>query len=83
MKDRRLLTHLAPGHEGVIAGVDAPEGLRKRLAALGFRAGRTVRLVRQAALAGPLQVRLGSTDVALRPQEAEGIQLRAAVPATP
>ena len=80
MNDHRLLSHLGLGQEGVIASVDAPEGLKKRLVALGFRAGRTVRLVRQAALAGPLQVRLGSTDIALRPREADGIRLRPAAP---
>ncbi len=66
MPDRLPLSRLLPGDTGVIAAVDGPEGLRQRLAALGFRADRAVRLVRQGTLSVPLHVRLGTTDVALR-----------------
>ena len=36
--------------------------------------------MRRALLAGPLHVRLGTTDVALRMAEAAGIQVRLAAP---
>jgi len=80
MSELRLLSDLNPGDHGVIAAVHAPEGLGKRLTALGFSTGRPLRLVRRALLAGPLHVRLGTTDVALRMAEAAGIQVRVAAP---
>ncbi|MBL0141285.1 MAG: ferrous iron transport protein A [Betaproteobacteria bacterium] len=83
MTTRTPLSQLTPGQSGVIAAVDGPEGLRQRLAALGFRAGRAIVLMRRASLKGPLHVRLGTTDVALRPAEAGGVSLRAVVPLAP
>ncbi|MGE0357695.1 MAG: ferrous iron transport protein A [Burkholderiales bacterium] len=83
MTARRPLSQLTPGESGVIAAVDGPEGLRQRLAALGFRAGRAVLLLRRASLRGPLHVRLGTTEVALRQGEACGVSLRAVAPLAP
>ena len=80
MPNRIPLSHLAPGEEGIIASVEGPEGLRQRLAALGFRAGRPVFMLRRASLRGPLHVRLGTTDVALRPAEASVVNLRSVAP---
>lgn len=80
MTARTPLSHLSPGQQGVIAAVEGPEGLRQRLAALGFRAGRAVVVLRRASLRGPLHVRLGTTDVALRLAEAGGVSLRAVAP---
>ena len=80
MTQRTPLSHLAPGQQGIIASVEGTEGLRQRLAALGFRAGRAVVVLRRASLRGPLHVRLGTTDVALRPAEAGGVSLRAVGP---
>lgn len=64
------LSDLAPGEEALIAAVHADEALHQRLAALGFRIGRSVRLLRRGVWAGPLHVRLGATDVMLRRAEA-------------
>jgi len=83
MTDRRPLSQLVPGEEGVITAVEGGEGLRQRLAALGFRAGRVVAMLRRARLQGPLHVRLGTTDVALRPAEASCVSLRAVATRTP
>jgi ferrous iron transport protein A len=80
MTTRTPLSKLAPGEQGVIASVEGPEGLRQRLAALGFRAGRAVLLLRRGTLRGPLHVRLGTTEVALRPAEAAGVSLRSVAP---
>ena len=83
MPNRIPLSRLAPGEQGVIASVEGPEGLRQRLAALGFRAGRAVFLLRRATLLGPLHVRLGTTDVALRPTEASLVNLCSVAPRSP
>ncbi len=74
------LTDLRPGDQGVITAVHGAEALGKRLNALGFAIGRPLRVLRRAAFSGPLHVRLGTTDVALRPAEAAGIAIQLAEP---
>jgi ferrous iron transport protein A len=76
----RPLSSLLPGDAGVITAVHGDETLGKRLTALGFSIGRPLQLLRQARWRGPLHVRLGTTDVALRPAEADGIAIRLAEP---
>ena len=83
MPDRIPLSRLAPGEQGIIASIEGPEGLRQRLGALGFRAGRAILLLRRATFRGPLHVRLGTTDVALRPAEASVVNLRSVAPRSP
>mgnify|MGYP000538823054 CR=1 FL=1 len=79
MDDIHALSDLAPGDAGHITAVHAPEDLGRRLAALGFAVGRPLTLLRCARLGGPLLVRLGTTDVALRRSEAGGIGVRLAM----
>jgi ferrous iron transport protein A len=43
--------------------------------ALGLRRGREVAMIRKATLNGPLQVRVGSTDLIIRRREARRICL--------
>ncbi len=59
---------------GTIVSIDAEEGLYHRLAALGLRPGKKVRLLRRAPFGGPLQVRVGMTEVMLRPREAQCVR---------
>jgi Fe2+ transport system protein FeoA len=69
------LLNLRPGDEATVAAIHADTGLRQRLAALGFRIGRRVALVRMGAFAGPVHVRLGTTDVILRRKQAAQIEV--------
>ncbi|HEY4370682.1 MAG TPA: FeoA family protein [Burkholderiales bacterium] len=69
------LTELAPGQEAQVAVVHSTEHLAHRLAALGFRVGKSLLVMRQGALSGPLHVRLGTTDVILRRSEAAQIEV--------
>ena len=73
---KHFLSDLRPGQEAVIDAVHADEALHHRLAALGFRMGRSVLLLRRGIWAGPLHVRLGATDVMLRRSEAGLISIR-------
>ena len=73
------LSSLKPGEIGIIAALHAEEDLYYRLAALGFRAGKEVRLIRGARFAGPLQVRVGTTDVMLRRRDAQKIEIQRAL----
>ena len=70
------LPQLRPGDSGTVAAIHADTGLRQRLAALGFRIGQRVELIRSGAFAGPLHVRLGTTDVILRRKQAAQIEVR-------
>lgn len=69
------LTHLQPGQHATIQAIHAEEQLFHRLAALGFRIGKKIELIRRASFNGPLHVRIGSTDIILRPAEASHIQI--------
>ncbi len=67
------LADLIPGDHGVIAHLKVDEALYQRLSAMGFRIGRPIRVIRQAALSGPIQIRIGFTDLILRRADARNI----------
>ncbi len=69
------LEQLPTGQRALIAEVQGEDGLRARMLALGLRAGREVAVIRRANLGGPIQVRVGSTDLMMRRKEASLIQL--------
>jgi ferrous iron transport protein A len=69
------LSQLETGQQAVISAIEAEESLFHRLSALGFRVGKTLSIMRRASFNGPLQVRLGTTDVILRSNEASRIQI--------
>ena len=67
------LAALHPGDTATIVAIHAEEALHQRLLALGFRSGKQVKLIRKAGFSGPLQVRIGTTDILLRRGEAAKI----------
>ncbi len=69
------LEQLATGQCARIAQVEGDEPLRTRMFALGLRNGREVAVIRRARLGGPLQIRVGSTDLIVRRREARMITL--------
>ncbi len=69
------LSQLATGQQAVISAIEAEESLFHRLSALGFRVGKPLSIMRRASFNGPLQVRLGTTDVILRASEASHIKI--------
>ena len=68
-----ILDTLQPGEFATIVAIHADKALHQRLLALGFRSGKQVELIRKASFSGPLQVRIGTTDILLRKNEAEKI----------
>jgi len=60
---------------GTILAVDAEEALYHRLAALGLRVGKRVRLLRRAPFGGPLQISVGMTEIMLRTEEARCVRV--------
>lgn len=81
MKPKRVLNlaKLNAGNAGTIVALHFEPALTARLAALGFRIGKNIEVIRRGRFAGPLHVRIGSTDVMLRRREAR--QIDVAIPA--
>jgi len=70
------LSTLVPGEAATIASIHTEGLLHQRLMALGFRTGKRVEIIRRARFSGPLQVRIGATDILLRRNEAGKIMVR-------
>lgn len=69
------LATLQSGDIATIVSIHAEEALHQRLLALGFRTNRKIELIRKASFSGPLQVRIGTTDILLRRNEAAKIRV--------
>lgn len=67
------LCSLTVGEKAVIQGISADEGVRKRMHAMGIRAGREACVVRSARMGGPIQIRVGSVSLILRRGDAEQV----------
>jgi ferrous iron transport protein A len=70
------LSTLVPGDSATIVAIHTEDALHQRLLAMGFRTGKRIELVRRARFSGPLQVRIGTTDILLRGKEAEKIMVK-------
>lgn len=70
------LDQLHIGHTVRIHSLSTGEAdLHARIQAMGLRPGRLVTLIRRARFGGPLQVRVGTTDLILRLEQARQIRL--------
>jgi ferrous iron transport protein A len=69
------LNSLALGESAIIVAIQTDEALHQRLLALGFRVGKRIELIRKASFSGPLQVRIGTTDILVRRSEASNIMV--------
>jgi ferrous iron transport protein A len=72
------LAAMNSGDTATIVSIHADEALHLRLLALGFRTGKQIEMIRKASFSGPLQVRIGTTDVMLRRGEAAKIKVQKA-----
>jgi ferrous iron transport protein A len=71
------LNQLETDGVGTIAAIHAGQDLRRRFAGLGMRLGIRIKVIRRSPLNGPLQVRVGSTDLILRRSDAAHIEIDA------
>ena len=74
------LDRLANGQEGVVAGLQARGGMNadllRRLTEIGFIPGERVCVLARGLLGGPpLAVRVGTSTFALRPMEAQSVDV--------
>lgn len=74
--DTVSLESLKPGEAATIAAVHTDRALYYRLAALGFRVGKRIEVIRHGRFSGPLHVRIGATDIMLRKKEAQKIEVQ-------
>jgi len=74
------LAELRVGQFAVVESVETGlhgQGLKNRLEAMGIFPGKTIRVLRKAAMGGPLGVRVGSTtEIAIRSKEAALVVLK-------
>ncbi len=71
----QLLSSLAAGQTATVRALHADSGFQFRLNALGFRIGKPIQVVRTAPFNGPLHLKLGNTEVMLRQQDADNIEV--------
>jgi len=71
------LADLSVKEEGCVDSVRGDDGLSQRLAELGFTPGQSVRVLREAPLGDPIQVRIRGFELAMRRNEARRILLDA------
>ena len=69
------LSALLPGQSATVHTIHVDSAFQFRLNALGFRIGKPIELVRIAPFNGPLHIKLGSTEVMLRQQDAANIEV--------
>jgi ferrous iron transport protein A len=69
------LEQLPTGRPATIKALHSHDGLRARMVALGLRTGREIAVIRRARFGGPLQVRIGNTDLVIRRNEASLIEV--------
>jgi ferrous iron transport protein A len=75
-RQARTLADLRPGDEGVLEGLDLPEGDARRLMELGFLPGTPVSAGRAAPGGDPRVFRVDGSEIALRRATARQIRLR-------
>ena len=67
------LNSLAIGEPAVITWLTAEGSLQQRLFTLGLHPGRQVSVIRKAGFSGPLHLRISTTEMMLRRQEAQQV----------
>ncbi|HEY3286733.1 MAG TPA: FeoA family protein [Gemmatimonadaceae bacterium] len=71
----RSLDRLAIGERGVIASVDCPPPIARRLMELGLTPGTEVEMIRRAPLGDPMEIAVRGVHLSLRRTEARGIDV--------
>ena len=69
------LNNLSTETCAVIQAIHAGPDMRRRLGGLGLRQGIRVQVMRRSPLNGPIQVRVGHTDLILRCADAANIEI--------
>ncbi|MFN8609951.1 MAG: FeoA family protein [Vulcanimicrobiota bacterium] len=76
MDTNRTLAQLPLNQSAVVQSINGPQPFVRRLLSLGVSPGSQIRVVRQAPLGDPLQVEIGSLQLAIRRLEAGQVLLQ-------
>ena len=68
-----LLAQMQPGEKGVIKQIGDIDDLKERLLELGALKNTPIEVVRIAPLGDPIELKIGSTHIAIRKSEAQKI----------
>lgn len=72
-----LTLNLLPvGQQAIVLAMSSSEDIYNRLAALGINVGRPITMLRRALGKGPVHVRVGTTEIMLRVEQARTIKVR-------
>jgi ferrous iron transport protein A len=69
------LNDLDTGASATITGLPQDAELRLRIQSMGLRIGRRVAVIRRSRFGGPLQIRIGTSDLLIRPQQAAQVEV--------
>lgn len=69
------LSDLPAGMSATVLALHVGREYARRMAGLGLRPGMPVRVIRRSPFRGPLQIRVGHTDVILRRSDAARIEV--------
>ncbi|MGQ9685033.1 MAG: FeoA family protein [Thiobacillaceae bacterium] len=69
------LSDLPTGMPATVLALHVGKKHARRMAGMGFRPGMPVRVVRRSPFHGPLQIRVGHTDVIMRRMDAARIEV--------
>ncbi len=75
MNNTLTLNELNPGDKAMIAEVRARGFLRRRILEMGLVPGRELEMIRYAPLGNPIEIKLNSSYISLRQNEAQSIVL--------
>ena len=70
MENIKTVNDLAPGDQGIIFDIIAPQKIKQRLMDIGIIKGAEVKMIRTAPFGDPLEIKVHNTLVALRRNEA-------------
>lgn len=71
----QLLSNLEAGQQATVQALHVDPGFLFRLNAMGFRIGKSLKVIRIAPFHGPLHLKLGNTEVMLRQKDAANIEV--------
>ncbi|WP_353663151.1 FeoA family protein [Hydrogenimonas sp. SS33] len=72
---KKRLDQMRPNERAIIRHIGELGELKQRLLEMGVLCGEPVEVVRKAPFGGPIQIRVGQTDMALRRDEAARIEV--------
>lgn len=71
----KLLSELKPGDSATILGYTLDNRIARRMTEMGLVPGRDITYIRYAPFKDPLQIRVGSSDLAIRGTEASLVRV--------